>query len=338
VSKYARAGVNLEQSDSVKEKIAQLVSSTFGPNVLSSGGEFGGVYRIPDSNLALIASVDGVGTKLKVAFLTGIHDTIGQDLVNHCVNDIGVMGAKPAFFLDYLATGILEQSVVLEIIKGLVGACNEHSMALVGGETAQMPGMYSDGEYDLAGAIIGFVDSDSIYPQSEIKTKDAIIGFRSNGLHTNGYSLARAIVFEQNNWSVDTHNDELGHLWGEELLRIHLSYAPQFEALSKIKVAKAFAHITGGGIEGNLIRVLPQNMEAFIEAQNIPTDPVFQVLKDAGDVTIEEMFKVFNMGVGMILITSPTNVDGILDVCNNNAFYLGECKACSSISKVTIQY
>ena len=338
MSKYTEAGVNLEQSDSVKEKISDLVSSTFGPNVLSSGGEFGGIFRIPDSRFSLVASIDGVGTKLKVAVLAGKHDTIGQDLVNHCVNDIGVMGATPAFFLDYLATGLLDQNVILDIIQGMVQACKEKSIALIGGETAQMPGMYSEGEYDLAGAIVGFVEKSSLLPTLDIQAGDILIGFKSNGLHTNGYSLARDIVFRQNKWDIDTYDDGLGRTWGEELLRIHKSYLSQFKELNQEQLSKAFAHITGGGLPGNIIRVLPPKVEAIIDSNRIPEDSVFSVLMEAGEVSVQEMYQVFNMGIGMVAIASPHNADKILSMYQEDACYVGECREIEMERKVTIIY
>jgi len=324
LSKYAEAGVNLELSDSVKERITEIVRSTFNNNVLSAGGEFGGIYKIPESSLSLVSSIDGVGTKLKVAFMANKHDTVGQDLVHHCVNDIAVMGAKPAFFLDYLATGELRSSIVHEIIKGLADACRQHSVALIGGETAQMPGMYAKGEYDLAGAIVGFLEKEDTLPQPSIELGDILVGFRSSGLHTNGYSLVRKIVFEQNKWTLDTHQDELKCTWGEELLKIHLSYYDIIRLLIKRELTKALVHVTGGGIPGNLTRVLPPNVGAEIYVKNIPSNPVFSVLQESGNIQQQEMYQVFNMGVGVISVCTRDSAEQTTKLFPEDSFVLGQ--------------
>jgi phosphoribosylformylglycinamidine cyclo-ligase len=324
VTTYREAGVNLDSSDAIKESIASRIKRTFSGSVVSKGGEFGGVYRIPESELMLVASIDGVGTKIKVAILAGVHNTVGQDLVNHCVNDIAVMGATPAVFLDYLAFGSIQPAVTLEIIDGLSLACSEHGVSLIGGETAQMPGFYSEGDYDLAGAIIGFLSNDDRINCENLSPGDVVIGFRSNGLHTNGYSLARRIVFEINKWRIDTFDPELGCTWGEELLKIHSSYYRVIRQMVTRKTGKAFAHITGGGLPGNVSRVIPQGLSAVIETSKIPRQPIFSVLEEAGRISREEMYRAFNMGIGMVAIVNAEQCTSILDEYDKEAVLLGE--------------
>lgn len=335
---YKEAGVDLSFSDSVKEKITKLVCSTFNNSVVTKGGEFGGVCRIPGSKELLVSSVDGVGTKLKVAFLADKHDTVGQDLINHCVNDIGVMGAKPAFFLDYFASGKIEQTTILEVITGLTNACKQHDISLIGGETAQMPGIYKNNEYDLAGMIIGFAEESALLPKNDIKQGDVVIGFRSTGLHTNGYSLARKIVFEQNNWTVETIQSELGCTWGEELLKVHKSYYDIIKSLIENKLTKGLAHITGGGIKGNLSRIIPPSLSAKIDTLSIPVLPVFEVLQETGQVPIMEMYDVFNMGVGLISISSSDSASTVLKNNINEAFIIGEITKQSSDELIHLSY
>lgn len=335
---YREAGVDLIRSDSIKNKIAKLVHSTFTENVISKGVEFGGVYQIPNSSLSLVSSIDGVGTKLKIAFLVHKHDTVGQDLVNHCVNDICVMGATPAFFLDYFASGELEENTIINVIKGIVQACKQHSIALIGGETAQVPGIYRGNEYDLAGTIIGFLEKSKLLPKGDINPGDIIIGFRSNGLHTNGYSLVRKIVFEQNKWTVDTYQKELNCTWGEELLRIHKSYYDLINNMIKNNLTKALAHITGGGIPGNLTRILPSSTLAHIDTHKIPPLPIFNVLKESGKVTVTEMYNVFNMGVGLISISSLDSAEVILREFPKESFLLGEIFKDSGEKKVSLSF
>lgn len=335
---YKEAGVDLAFSDSVKNRIVQLVHSTFDETVVSKGGEFGGVCRIPDSNFYLVSSIDGVGTKLKVAFLVDKHDTVGQDLVNHCVNDIGVMGAKPAFFLDYFASGELEEDTILAVIYGLVQACKQHSITLIGGETAQMPDIYKKNEYDLAGTIVGFLEKSKLMPKNNIKPGDIIIGFKSTGLHTNGYSLARKIVFERNSWTVDTYQEELGCTWGEELLKIHMSYYSLIDSLIENNLTKALAHITGGGIPGNLTRILPPSTMAKINRESVPVLPVFHVLMESGKVSEEEMYNVFNMGVGLVSISSPDSVDKTVKEFDEQSFIIGEIVKDTGNGKVSLSF
>ncbi|MFC1543894.1 phosphoribosylformylglycinamidine cyclo-ligase [Gemmatimonadota bacterium] len=336
MTEYKEAGVDLRSAESVKEQIAAAIRTTFGENVLTAGGEFGGVYQIPGSDLSLVASVDGVGTKLKVAVRANKHDTIGQDLVNHCVNDVAVMGARPALFLDYLAIGQLKEKVVLEIISGLVRGCQEHSVALIAGETAQMPDIYKEGEYDLAGTIVGFLHPDDRLLKPGIGEGDLLIGVVSNGLHTNGYSLARKIVFEMNDWDVHTHSDDLAQTWGEELLRVHRSYLNEIRSLMESSLAKAFAHITGGGIPGNLSRIIPEDLTAEIARSAIAEQAVFKVLQEAGNVADDEMYQVFNMGIGLIAVCSSEDETTVLDSLGDSAMTIGKVVGGAGNPRVTI--
>lgn len=338
MTKYAEAGVDLALGDSIKNKIKEMIRSTFTTDVLSEGGEFGGVFRIPGSDLSIVSSIDGVGTKLKVAFLANKHDSIGKDLVNHCVNDICVMGAKPAFFLDYLATGELHPNVIQDVISGLAGACRQHSIALIAGETAQMPGIYNKGEYDLAGAIIGFLEYKRQLPKSDIVPGDKIIGFISNGLHTNGYSLARKIIFQDNDWTVNTYQEELGCSWGEELLRVHKSYYEIIEGLIDNKLTKGLAHVTGGGIAGNLIRIMPNHIEAIIDTKSVPVLPIFNILRESGNVPLPEMYDVFNMGIGLVSISSPEASENIFKHYQDDAVFLGELYKNETSKTVSLIY
>ena len=335
---YKESGVDLFLSDSIKETISKLVHSTFDDTVVSKGGEFGGVLRIPGSNHYLVSSIDGVGTKLKVAFLVNKHDTVGQDLVNHCVNDIGVMGAKPAIFLDYFASGEMDENTIVAVITGLVEACKKHSIKLIGGETAQMPGIYQSNEYDLAGAIVGFLEQSRLLPKDNIEIGDVIVGFRSTGLHTNGYSLARKVVFEQNRWTVDTYQEELGVTWGDELLKIHRSYFQIIDVLVEKNMTKGLAHITGGGISGNLARIIPASMVALIDTSTIPVLPVFNVLMKSGNVSLKEMYNVFNMGVGLISISSPDSANNILKKFLGDSFIIGEVIKDTGEGRVSLSF
>jgi len=333
---YRSAGVDLNLGDSIKDHIAALIKRTHSASVVTRGGEFGGVFRVPNSNVLAVTSIDGVGTKLLVAIAAGIHDTVGKDLVNHSVNDIAVMGATPAFFVDYFAAGKLNENTVLEVIKGITAACSEHEMALVGGETAQMPDLYDENEYDLAGAITGFMSSEDPYLSRVVKSGDMIIGFKSNGLHTNGYSLARKIVFSDSNWEIDTHNEELGTTWGSELLKVHRSYLNIIRDLIDNHEACRIAHITGGGIPGNMSRVLPEGIAAKIEVDKIPRQPVFSVLERAGAVSHEEMYEVFNMGCGMLAVVPGKSVDNIVSKYEGDAFLCGSIISHEERDKVVL--
>lgn len=327
---YAAAGVDVDLGNVVKRGIQKVVRSTHGPEVLSGIGGFGGLFR-PDfrqlKDPVLVSSVDGVGTKLKIAFATGRHDTIGQDLVNHCINDIAVVGARPLFFLDYLASATLEPTVFSAILKGFAKACKAGGCALIGGETAQMPGMYRAGEYDVAGTIVGVVDRPKILDSSRVRRGDMLLGLPSNGLHTNGYSLARKILFSKLKLTPDSRVDGLTGSLGDELLKVHRNYQPLMASLPDGSL-KAAAHITGGGLIDNLPRVLPADCDAQIDTTAWKVPPLFQLIGDAGKVPRDEMFQVFNMGIGMVLITSPADAPAIAK--KTRAKVIGEITAGSA--------
>jgi len=309
---YRDAGVDVESGDAAVRRIKNIARATFTPGVLSEIGAFGGMFRFPAARFAdpvLISSADGVGTKLKVAFLSSIHDTVGADLVNHCVNDILVHGAEPLFFLDYLATGRLEPDVAEQIVSGMGRACRENACALIGGETAEMPGFYNAGEYDIAGFIVGAVEREQIVDGRHIKVGDRLIGLPSTGLHTNGYSLARSILFEKLGLRVDSLVPEIGDTVAGALLRIHRSYLKCVRPLLERQLVKGMAHITGGGIAGNLPRILPEGTGARIARGSWAVPPLFSFLQSAGDVPREEMFRTFNMGIGLILVCAPDQAE-----------------------------
>lgn len=302
---YRKAGVDIDAAHSALLRMKEMVRTTQTPEVLADVGAFGGMFRLDlpaYRQPVLVASVDGVGTKLKVAFAMGRHDTIGHDLVNHCVNDILVHGARPLFFLDYFATGKLQPEVLVDVVRGLSEACREAGCALLGGETAEMPGMYAEGEYDLAGTIIGVVDWDSIVDGSRVEPGDAVVGLASNGLHTNGYSLARYVLFELAGLRVDSYVPELGTTIGEELLRPHRCYLhPLMDVLQQFDV-HAMAHITGGGFYDNIPRVLPSDCRVIIDRRAWEVPFIFRLIQGKGSVPDPEMFRTFNMGIGMVVI------------------------------------
>jgi len=303
---YARAGVDVDLGNTLKRQIQSLVKETHGTQVLGKIGGFGGLFRAKFPGMhepVLVASIDGVGTKLKVAFAMNKHDTVGADLVNHCVNDIAVVGARPLFFLDYIGCGTLEARVFQQLLRGLSHACRVAGCALLGGETAQMPGMYLKGEYDLAGCIVGVVDRTKIIDGSTIQPGDIILGLASNGLHTNGYSLARRIFFEKMQLKAASRMPGSTSIVGQELLRVHKNYQPLLAKLSP-RVIKGLAHITGGGLIDNLPRILPTTCDAVIETKSWRVPRVFQILQENGKVDREEMYQVFNMGIGMAAVVA----------------------------------
>ncbi|GDX08466.1 phosphoribosylformylglycinamidine cyclo-ligase [Verrucomicrobiota bacterium] len=304
---YAAAGVDVDLGNRVKSGIQALVKGTHGPEVLGRIGGFGGLFRPNFRGMkdpVLVSSVDGVGTKLKLAFMTGRHDTMGQDLVNHCVNDIAVIGARPLFFLDYIGAEKLEPAVFTQLLKGFAKACKAAGCAIVGGETAQMPGMYQPGEYDLAGTIVGVVDRPKLLDGSRIRSGDVILGMESNGLHTNGYTLARKVLFEQMGLKLTSKLDGVKGTLADELLRVHRNYQP---ALAKIPhgIIKGLAHITGGGLVDNLPRVLPKTCDAVIKTDSWKVPAIFQHIERGGKVDHAEMYQVFNMGIGMTVVVAP---------------------------------
>jgi len=300
---YADAGVDISSGDRAKERIKYLAQKTFNRNVLGGIGGFGALYRLDLQRWktpVLVSSADGVGTKLKIAFELGMHHTVGADLVNHCVNDIAVQGATPLFFLDYLASGKLDSDVTEAVVTGLAEACKANGCALIGGETAQMPGFYTDGEYDLAGFIVGVVDRDKMVTGAEIKPGDVLIGLPSTGLHTNGYSLARKLFFEVAGYKPTQYVPAIKEKAGAVLMRTHRSYLHVIQKLVAAGLTAGMAHITGGGITENLPRILPKNTAAQIEVGSWPVLPIFEHLRELGDVTQDEMMRTFNMGVGLI--------------------------------------
>ncbi len=301
---YKTAGVDIDAGNETVRRIRSLAKGTFTPDVLSDIGSFGGLFRVPQGECGepvLVASADGVGTKLKLAFMSGRHDTVGQDLVNHCVNDILVQGARPLFFLDYLATGRLAPEVAEQIVGGMALACRENGCALLGGETAEMPGFYADGEYDLAGFVVGLVDRSRIVDGRTLVPGDELIGIPSSGLHTNGYSLARRIAFEVAGLSFDSHVAALGGSIGDALLAPHRSYLRVLQPLLDRQLVKGLAHITGGGITDNLPRILPEGTGAAIARDAWDVPPIFQWLQSTGGVGDDEMLRAFNVGIGMIV-------------------------------------
>lgn len=300
--RYRDAGVNIDEAGRAVGAIKKMAQRTFTSGVLTQIGTFGACYALTGfKKPVLVSSVDGVGTKLKIAFATGRHDTIGQDLVNHCVNDIAVQGAVPLFFLDYLAVGKLNAETAASVISGIARACRENGCALIGGETAEMPGLYAAGEYDLAGTVVGGVEKSELITGRTIRAGDVLIGLPSTGLHTNGYSLARKLLFEVAKFQPNTWRHELGTTLAEELLKIHRSYLKPIRALIAARVLKGAAHITGGGITDNTPRMLPESLAAGIEVSAWPVPPIFRMLRDIGDVPEEDWRRTLNLGIGMIL-------------------------------------
>jgi phosphoribosylformylglycinamidine cyclo-ligase len=313
---YKGAGVDIEAGNETVRRIKGLAKSTFTAGVLSEIGSYGGLFRLDPAawkDPILVSSADGVGTKLKIAFLANEHRTIGVDLVNHCVNDILVQGARPLFFLDYLATGRLQPDVAEHVVDGLARACRENSCALIGGETAEMPGFYGDDEYDLAGFIVGAVEAETLIDGRGISAGDVVIGLPSSGLHTNGYSLARQIVFEHLGLKVDTRVEELGETIGSALLRPHRSYLNALYPLVVRGAIKGMAHITGGGLTDNVPRILPDGTAARIDRSAWTAPPLFPWLQRAGNVPEADMLRTFNMGIGMVVVCTPALVDAIMD-------------------------
>jgi phosphoribosylformylglycinamidine cyclo-ligase len=298
---YRDAGVNIDEADRAVASIRKMAKATFTKGVMTDIGSFGGCFALPKMRQpVLVSSVDGVGTKLKIAFATGRHDTVGEDLVNHCVNDIAVQGALPLFFLDYLAVGKLEAGVAAQVISGIARGCSANGCALIGGETAEMPGMYQEGEYDLAGSIVGVVEKSAILTGAKVRKGDALIALASTGLHTNGYSLARKLLFEVGGLRPESHVPELASTLADVLLQVHRSYLKPLQSLVKSKALSAAAHITGGGVTDNLPRVLPKGLGAFIDTGSWKVPPIFEMLRRLGSVPEEDWRRTFNLGVGMI--------------------------------------
>jgi phosphoribosylformylglycinamidine cyclo-ligase len=311
---YKDSGVDIDAGNEAVLRMKEYIRSTFIPGVLTDVGTFGGMFELDLAGLerpVLVSSIDSVGTKLKIAFMVNRHDTIGHDLVNHCVNDILVQGARPIFFLDYFATGKLSPSVVVEVVKGLAEACRNAGCALIGGETAELPGFYLPGEYDLAGCIVGLVERGKIIDGSKVLPGDVLVGLASNGLHTNGYSLVRHIFFERAKWRVDQRVPELGMVLGEELLKPHRSYVGAVQALLKEFDVHGMAHITGGGFYDNVPRALPADCQAVVDRRSWEVPVIFRLIQDIGKISEPEMYHTFNMGIGYVLVVPNEQVPAI---------------------------
>jgi phosphoribosylformylglycinamidine cyclo-ligase len=327
---YADAGVDISSGDRTKQRIKYLAKRTFTRNVLSEIGSFGGLFKLDIFKYkqpVLVSSADGVGTKLKIAFQLGIHHTVGADLVNHCVNDIAVQGAVPLFFLDYLATGALDGEVAEKIVTGLADACRANGCALIGGETAQMPGFYADGEYDLAGFIVGVVDREKVITGAKIKAGDVLIGLPSTGLHTNGYSLARKLFFETAGYRPEQYVNALKEKAGAALMKTHRSYLHAIQKLTAAELVSGMAHITGGGITENLPRILPKGLAACVNLDSWPVLPIFEHLRDLGNVEQDEMLRTFNMGIGLIAVIPAEKYNrakAILERVNEKCYLIGK--------------
>lgn len=313
---YKEAGVDIEAGERLVQSIKDTVKETHNISVLSNIGGFGGFFE-PNLNgfkkPVLVSSVDGVGTKLIVAFKSGIYDSVGQDLVNHCVNDIAVCGAEPLFFLDYFATGKLKQSVAKKVIEGFSLACKQNGCALIGGETAEMPDLYNDGEFDVSGTIVGIVDKDEIIDGSKVKKGDVLLGFPSTGLHTNGYSLARKVLFSR--FDIHSYLPELEMTVAEALLKIHKSYLPLIRALKQISGVNAFSHITGGGIQGNTKRVIPSDLLLKIDWDSWQVPALFNLIREVGNVPEDDFCQAFNLGIGLVAIADPNSLSEIEKEC-----------------------
>jgi phosphoribosylformylglycinamidine cyclo-ligase len=337
---YARAGVDIDLGNRVKATLPRLLASTRRREVLGKVGGFGGLFALDTRRHrqpVLVSSVDGVGTKLKVAFAMDRHDTIGEDLVNHCVNDIAVLGAEPLFFLDYLSADMLKPRVFNAIIKGFARGCAVNHCALIGGETAQMPGFYHPGEYDVSGTIVGIVEKSRMLDGKSIKPGDAVLGIASSGLHTNGYSLARKIFFEQMKLKPTSRVPELGNTIGDELLKVHVTYGPLIQALLKRfnksairnpqSTIKGLAHITGGGFVDNIPRVLPKSCDVIVRKGSWEMLPIFKLIEVRGGVPEAELYQVFNMGIGMVVIAAAEKADAVLSAiraARHKAWIIGE--------------
>jgi phosphoribosylformylglycinamidine cyclo-ligase len=328
---YTDAGVDIDAATRATEKIKELARKTFNHRTLSDIGSFGGMFDGAFPSMAqpvLVASADGVGTKLKIAFMTGVHNSVGRDLVNHCVNDILVQGARPLFFLDYIATGKLSTDVVAGIIEGIANGCQENGCVLLGGETAEMPGFYQEGEYDIAGFIVGVVDREKVIDGKRIAVGDVLLNLPSAGLHTNGYSLARKLLLDVAGYKVESHLPELGMTVGAALLQPHLSYLRPLQVLLDTGKIKGLAHITGGGLTDNIPRILPEGTAVQIKKSSWPVLPIFTLMQRIGNVSESEMYRTFNMGVGMVIVCSQTDVVAI------KALFGEQSERCYEIGKV----
>jgi phosphoribosylformylglycinamidine cyclo-ligase len=326
--RYRDAGVDIDEADRAVSSIKKLARRTFTSGVLTEIGTFGASYQLSGLRQpVLVSSADGVGTKLKIAFLTGRHDTVGQDLVNHCVNDIAVQGAVPLFFLDYFAVGKLDADVAAAVVSGIARGCRENGCALIGGETAEMPGMYADSEYDLAGFIVGAAEKKRLVTGRDIRAGDALLALPSTGLHTNGYSLARKLLFELAGYGPKTLLPEVGATVGDALLAVHRSYLKPLRALAGAGLLRGAAHITGGGITDNTPRMLPKGLAAVIDTGSWNIPPLFEVLRRIGNIPDDDYRRTFNLGAGMIFAVpgrSAARADAVLRRLGETPFRIGE--------------
>jgi len=324
---YKDSGVDIDASNAAKKRIRELARDTFTPGVLSDIGSFGGMFACDFGgikNPVLVSSTDGVGTKLKVAVMMNRHNTVGADLVNHCVNDILVQGARPLFFMDYVATGRLDADVIVSVVEGVARGCKEAGCALIGGETAEMPGFYADGEYDVAGFIVGIVDRSRILDGKSIRHGDLLIGLPSVGLHTNGYSLARKVFFELAKLTPNSRVDGLEGTVGDELLKPHLNYEPIVRVALARNLVEGLAHITGGGITENLNRILPDNCQAEVRPGSWPVLPLCQVMARLGGIERDEMLRSTNMGIGMVIVVRPSNLAALTATLSTPWYQIGQ--------------
>lgn len=327
---YKAAGVDIDAGMEAVRRMKDFVRSTYTDSVLTDVGSFGGMFRLngrTSGEPVLVSSIDGVGTKVKVANLAGRHDTIGMDLVNHCVNDILVQGAVPLFFLDYFATSKLDPEVCAQVVKGLSEACRDDGCVLIGGETAEMPGVYCEGEYDLAGAIVGVVDRSKVIDGSKVAAGDAVIGIASSGLHTNGYSLVRKVLLDDAGLKVDQYVPELGQVLGDVLLAPHRCYVKPVSKVMESYEIKAMAHITGGGFYDNIPRVIPVDCQITVERRNWASQPIFAFIQEKGGIEDREMFRTLNMGIGLVMVVAREHAKEIADLlneCGENAWIIGE--------------
>jgi phosphoribosylformylglycinamidine cyclo-ligase len=321
---YKDAGVDIEEGERLVDAIKPLAASTFRDGVLSKIGHFGALFEVDTSKYkkpVLVSSTDGVGTKLKIASMMGRHDTVGIDLVAMCVNDILTLGAEPLFFLDYFATGKLRRNVAVEVIKGITEGCKQAGCALIGGETAEMPGFYKEGEYELSGFVVGIVEKDEIVSGRDVKEGDGIVGIASSGLHSNGYSLIRKLFFEMNNYKIDTYIQELGRPLGEELLEPTMIYVKGIKRVLNSGIPiKAMAHITGGGMPGNLPRAIPEGFRVVIKQGSWPEHPIFKVIQRLGNISVEEMRRTFNLGIGYVLVVDETDAERTLELLEGEGY------------------
>ncbi|MGC9970747.1 MAG: phosphoribosylformylglycinamidine cyclo-ligase [Bryobacteraceae bacterium] len=340
--RYKDAGVNIDEARRAVAHIKRLARKTFTRGVLTDIGSFGAGFQLAGwKKPVLVSSADGVGTKLKVAFATGRHDTVGQDLVNHCVNDIAVQGARPLFFLDYYATGKLDAEVARQVVSGLARACRENGCALIGGETAEMPGLYAEGEYDLAGFIVGAVERNRMLTGAGIRAGDVLLGLASTGLHTNGYSLARKLLFEVAGYGAKTFLPELGCAVGDELLKVHRSYLTPIQTLLFEGVLKGAAHITGGGMSDNIPRILPAGLAVEIDPSAWPAPPVFDLLQRLGRIPEDDYRRTFNLGIGMVLVVAPRSLSRarrILNGLNETYYQIGRVVAAKRGARSRVLY